>query len=61
MQTIYPNSKDIHNEERAQAVKRLMEELDKGRRSGEEKGWLTLEAVEASLGVHGEAHHTVLP
>ena len=31
-----------------------MNELEKGRRSGEEKGWLTLEAVEENLGLSHE-------
>ena len=33
---------------------RLMNELAKGRKSGEEKGWLTLEAVEKNLGIVNE-------
>ncbi|MFC2661661.1 MAG: hypothetical protein ACFNYI_00805 [Eubacterium sp.] len=32
--------------EKTQADLRLMNELANGRKSGEEKGWLTLEAVE---------------
>ena len=40
--------------ERAQATIQLMNELAKGRKSGEEKGWLTLEAVEKSLGIVNE-------
>ena len=32
----------------------LMNELAKGRKSGEEKGWLTLEAVEKHLGIADE-------
>ena len=35
-------------------VPRLMNELAKGRKSGEEKGWLTLEAVEKNLGIVNE-------
>ena len=38
--------------ERTQATIRLLNELEKGRRSGEESGWLSLEAVEAQLGLH---------
>ena len=34
---------------KSQATVELMNELAKGRRSGEEKGWLTLEAVEEHL------------
>lgn len=35
-------------------ILRLMNELAKGRKSGEEKGWRTLEAVEKSLGIVNE-------
>ena len=45
---------DIHDYDRAQATIRLMNELAKGRKSGEEKGWLTLEEVERELGVLDE-------
>ena len=45
---------DIHDYERAQATIRLLNELAKGRKSGEEKGWLTLEEVERELGVLDE-------
>lgn len=45
---------DIHDYERAQATIRLMNELAKGRKSGDEKGWLTLEEVERELGVLDE-------
>ena len=37
---------DMYDYEKAQATLRLMNELEKGRRSGEEKGWLTPEEVE---------------
>ena len=40
--------------ERTQATLRLMNELAKGRKSGEEKGWLALEAVEEHLGIADE-------
>ena len=33
---------DIHDYDRIQATIQLMNELAKGRKSGEEKGWLTL-------------------
>jgi hypothetical protein len=33
---------------------KLMNELAQGRQSGEEKGWLTLEAVEEHLGIAHE-------
>ncbi|MGN0994406.1 MAG: type II toxin-antitoxin system prevent-host-death family antitoxin [Butyricicoccus sp.] len=36
---------DIQDYEKAQATIRLMNELAKGRRSGEEEGWLTAEDV----------------
>ena len=45
---------DIHDYERTQATIRLLNELAKGRKSGEEKGWLTLEEVERELGVLDE-------
>ena len=45
---------DMRDYERAQATIQLMNELAKGRKSGEEKGWLTLEAVEKNLGIVNE-------
>jgi len=45
---------DIQDFEKTQATLRLMNELAKGRKSGEEKGWLTLEAVEKHLGIANE-------
>ena len=45
---------DMRDFERAQATIQLMNELAKGRKSGEEKGWLALEAVEKSLGIVNE-------
>lgn len=45
---------DMRDFERAQATIQLMSELAKGRKSGEEEGWLTLEAVEKSLGIVNE-------
>ena len=45
---------DIQDYERTQATIRLMNELARGRKSGEEKGWLTLEAVEEHLGIANE-------
>jgi prevent-host-death family protein len=45
---------DMHDYEKTQATLRLMNELAKGRKSGEEKGWLTLEAVEEHLGIVNE-------
>ena len=45
---------DMHDYEKAQATIRLINEIAKGRRSGEKKGWLTLEAVEEHLGITHE-------
>lgn len=45
---------DMKDFEKAQATIRLMSELAKGRKSGEEKGWLALEAVEETLGITHE-------
>lgn len=45
---------DIHDYDRIQATIQLMNELAKGRKSGDEKGWLTLEEVERELGVLDE-------
>lgn len=36
---------------RAKAMRYLMEEVEKGWQSAEEDGWLTLEEVEAQLGI----------
>lgn len=45
---------DIQDYEKTQATLRLINELAKGRESGEKNGWLTLEAVEESLGLADE-------
>ena len=45
---------DMQDYEKTQATLRLMNELAKGRRSGETDGWLTLEEVEAHLGIQYE-------
>ena len=45
---------DLQDYEKTQATLRLMNELAKGRRSGETEGWLTLEAVEENLGISHE-------
>lgn len=42
---------DIRDYEKMQATIRLMNDLAKGRRSGETEGWLTLEEVEEHLGI----------
>lgn len=49
---------DIEDYEKTQATIRLMNELEKGRKSGEEKGWLTLEAVEEHLDVDTQENET---
>ena len=36
---------------KVQSTQQLMNELAKGRKSGEEKGWFTLEDVEKNLGI----------
>lgn len=45
---------DMEEYEKTQAALRLMSELAKGRKSGETEGWLTLEEVEAQLGIADE-------
>lgn len=45
---------DMHDYEKAQATIRLMNEIAKGRRSGETEGWLTLKDVEKNLGIADE-------
>ena len=38
--------------EKLMAMQKLMAELEKGRRSGEEQGYFSLEDVEKELGIH---------
>ena len=45
---------DMHDYEKTQASLKLMKELAKGRKSGEEKAWLSLESVEEHLGITHE-------
>lgn len=45
---------DMHDFEKIQASLQLFGELSKGRKSGEEKGWLSLDAVESNLGLAHE-------
>ena len=45
---------DIRDYEKMQATIRLMNDLAKGRRSGETEGWLTLEEVEEHSGIAHE-------
>ncbi len=40
---------ETNTSEKALALERLMIELEKGWKSGEKEGWLTLEEVEACL------------
>ena len=42
---------DIVDYEKTQAALKLMSELVKGEKAGSEKGWLTIEEVEKTLGV----------
>lgn len=45
---------DMEDYEKLQASIWLMNELEKGRRSGEKHGWLSIEEVERSLGLTDE-------
>lgn len=45
---------DMHDYEKTQATLRLINELARGRKSGEEQGWLSLETVEQNLGITHE-------
>ena len=45
---------DIQDYERTEATLYLMNELEKGRKSGEVDGWLSLNDVEKKLGVMNE-------
>ena len=45
---------ELRDYEKTQATIRLMSEIAKGRRSGEEEGWLSVEEVEKSLGITNE-------
>ena len=45
---------DIQDYERTQATLRLMNELARGRRSGETEGWLTTEEVRAHFRARAE-------
>jgi len=42
---------EMEDYEKTQAGIKLMIELAKGRKSGEEQGWETIESVEAALGI----------
>ena len=43
---------DMEDYEKTQATLKLLAELAKGKRSGEEKGWLSAEEVESALGLN---------
>lgn len=45
------NSLDMRALEKMRALRRLMNELEQGKQSGEERGWLTLEEAEKRLSV----------
>jgi prevent-host-death family protein len=45
---------DMQDYERMQATIQLLSELHKGEESAREKGWLSIEEVEAALGVVNE-------
>lgn len=42
---------DIQDFEKTRAMLSLMRELKKGQKSGEEKGWISLETMEERLGI----------
>ncbi|WP_028986834.1 type II toxin-antitoxin system prevent-host-death family antitoxin [Thermicanus aegyptius] len=42
---------DIHEYEKLKASLKLMSQLAQGELSGKEKGWMTIEEVEAELGI----------
>jgi hypothetical protein len=45
---------DMREYEKTWATLKLMSEIEQGRKSGNEHGWLTEEEVEASLGISHE-------
>lgn len=45
---------DMEEYEKTQATIKLMAALAKGEKSGEEKGWFSLDEVEAGLGITNE-------
>ena len=47
---------DICDDEKVRATDRLLDELAKGRTSGEEKGWHFLEEAEAKLSSENEVY-----
>ena len=45
---------DMDEYERTHATIKLLSELAKGEKSGKEKGWLSLDDIEAGLGISGD-------
>ncbi|MDF9409967.1 MAG: hypothetical protein A4E52_01005 [Pelotomaculum sp. PtaB.Bin013] len=45
---------DINEYEKLKASLKLMSRLAKGEQTGKEKGWMTIEEVEAELGIEDE-------
>lgn len=45
---------DMEEYERTHATIKLLSELAKGEKSGKEKGWLSLEDIQAGLGISGD-------
>ena len=45
------NGRSRYATPKIQSTQQLMNEVAKGRKSGEEKGWFTLEDVEKNLGI----------
>ena len=45
---------DMQDYEKMQSTLELMSEIERGRKSGEDKGWLDMDAVEARLGAANE-------
>ena len=43
---------DMEEYEKIQAVMKLLSELSKGERDGNEKGWIAIDAVEKELGIN---------
>jgi len=42
---------DMKEYKKTQATLRLLSELAKGEKSGKEEGWLTIDEIEATLGI----------
>lgn len=45
---------DLQDYEKTQTIIKLLSQLAEGEKNGREKGWLSIEEVEASLGVSDE-------